>query len=110
MASALTAKRAFLNNFANVANRRVDIQEDIRCYQDTLSYASSKVFYSVGENIYMMPSDMNLRIRSETVGCNNKILVSDGTVSLRKNDKVNTLQLAVPKKIRFHKDSQPSIT
>ena len=35
------------------------------------------------------PSDMNLKIRSETVGYNNKILVSDGNFSLGKNDEVN---------------------
>ena len=41
--SALTAPSAFLNNFKNVVNHRVDIQEDFKCYQDTLSYTSSKV-------------------------------------------------------------------
>ena len=66
-ASALTAQSAFLNNFENVINRRVNIQEDIKRYQDTLSYESSKVDHSVKENIYMLPSDMNFRskIRSE---------------------------------------------
>ena len=49
--SALTAQKAFLNNFENVVNRRVDIEEDIIHYQDTLSYTSSKVDYSMGENI-----------------------------------------------------------
>ena len=53
MASALTAQSAFLNNFENVVNHRVDIREDIKRYQDTLSYASSKVDYSVGEHLYM---------------------------------------------------------
>ena len=48
-ASALTAQSAFLNNFEDIVNRRVNIQEDIKHYQDTLSYASSKVDYSVGE-------------------------------------------------------------
>ena len=38
-ASALTAQSAFLNNFENVVNRRVDIREDIKRYQNTLSYA-----------------------------------------------------------------------
>ena len=33
--SALTAQSAFLNNFENVVNRRVNIQEDNKCYQDT---------------------------------------------------------------------------
>ena len=86
--SALTAQCAFLDNFENVINCRVDIMEDIKRYQDTLSYASSKVDYSVGENIYMFPSDMNLNIRSGTVGYNNKILVSDEKFSLGKNDKL----------------------
>ena len=45
-ASALTTQKAFLNNFENVVNRRVNIWEDIKHYQDTLSYASSKVDYS----------------------------------------------------------------
>ena len=43
----------------------------------------------MGENIYMLSSNMNLNIRSGTVGYNNKILVSDEKLSLGKNDKVN---------------------
>ena len=70
--NALTAQSAFLANFENVVNRRANIQEDIKHYQDTLSYASSKVDYRMGENIYMLPSDMNLKIRSGTVEYNNK--------------------------------------
>ena len=82
--SALSAQSAFLNNFENIVNRRVDIREDVKHYQDTLSYASSKVDYSVGQNIYMLPSNMDLKIKTGTVGYNNKILVSDGNFSLRK--------------------------
>ena len=67
--------------------------EDIKHYQDTLSYASSKVDYSVGEHLYMLPSDMTLKIRPGTVGYNNKILVSDEKFILGKNEKVN---LTVP--------------
>ena len=48
-ASALTAQSAFLDNFENVVNQRVNIQEDIKRYQDTFSYASSKVDYSIGK-------------------------------------------------------------
>ena len=82
--STLTAQLAFLDNFENIVNRRVDIREDIKRYQDTLSYASSKVNYSMGQNIYMLPSDMNLKIKTDTVGYNNKILVSDEKFSLGK--------------------------
>ena len=88
-ASALTAQSSFLINFENVVNRMVNIQEDIKHYQETLIYASSKVDYSMGENIYMLPSDMNLKIKTGTVGYNNKILLSDGKFSLGKNEKVN---------------------
>ena len=83
-ASPLTAQSAFLNNFENVVNRKVDIQEDVKRYHDTLSYALSKVHYSAGENLFMLPSNMELRIRSGTVGYNNKILVSYGNFSLGK--------------------------
>ena len=78
-----------------VVNRRVDIREDIKHYQDTLSYASSKVDYSVGQNIYMLPSDMNLKIKTGTVGYNNKILISDDNFSLGKNDEVNLMVPAI---------------
>ena len=91
-ASALTVQSAFLNNFEDIVNRRVDIREDIKHYQDTLSYTSSKVDYSVGEHLYMLPSDMTLKIRLGIVGYNNKILVSDGNFSLGKNDEVNERQ------------------
>ena len=50
-ASVFTAQKAFLNNFKSVVNCRVDIWEDIRCYQDTLGYTSSRADYSVGEGI-----------------------------------------------------------
>ena len=83
-ASALTAQSAFLNNFEDIVNQRVDIREDIKRYQDILSYASSKVVYSVGESIYMLPSDMSLKIKKGTVWYNNKIFVSDGNFSLGK--------------------------
>ena len=93
--SALTMQSAFLNNFENVVNCRVDIREDIKRYQDTLSNASSKVDYSVGGNLYMLPSNMNLKIRSGTVRYNNKILVSDGKFILGKNEKVNLMVSAI---------------
>ena len=92
-ASSLTAQSAFLNNFENVVNRKVNIQEDIKRYQNTISYASSKVDYSVGEHLYMLPSDMELRIKTGTVGYDNKILISDEKFNLGKNDEVN---LTVP--------------
>ena len=60
----------------------------------------------MGENIYMLPSDMNLNIRSGTVGYNKKILVSIETLVWRiKNDKVNTSELVVSTPKLSHKES-----
>ena len=39
----------------------------------------------------MLPSDMNLKIKTGTVRYNNKILVSNGNFSLGKNDEVNEM-------------------
>ena len=50
------------------------------------------VDYSVGENLFMLPSNMLLRIKTDTVGYNNKILVSDEKFILGKNEKVNSLE------------------
>ena len=92
-ASSLTAQSAFMNNFEDIVNRKVDVREDIKRYQDTLSYASSKLDYSIGQNIYMLPSNLKLKIKTGTVGYNNKILVSDEKFILGKNDEVNLITI-----------------
>ena len=105
--SALTAQKAFLNNFKNVINRRVDVREEIKSYQETSSYESCEVDYSMGEKVYMLPRDMNLSIMSGTVGYNSKILVSNGKFNLEKNDKVDTFEMV---KISHNAMVQPTIT
>ena len=118
-ASVLRAQSAFSNNFEDIVNRRVDIREDIKHYQDTLSYGSSKVDYSVGENLYMLPGNMTLKIKTGTVEYNNKILVSDGKFILGKNERVNSLETAtmshkdsnlVKQTAVTHKDSETAVT
>ena len=84
----LDAQRTFLNTFENIVNRRVNIPEDIRRFQKTLQYARSKVDYAIGEFVYMIPSDMNLRI-GNVRNYNNKIMVSKPGFNLGTNLKVN---------------------
>ena len=48
----------------------------------------------MGENVYMLPSDMNLKIKTGTILYNNKILISDGKFNLAKNDKVDAVKPA----------------
>ena len=84
----LDAQRTFLNTFENIVNRRVNIPEDIRRFQKTLQYARSKVDYAIGEFVYMLPSDMNLRI-GNIRNYNNKILISSPGFKIGTNVKVN---------------------
>ena len=86
----LDAQRTFLNTFENIVNRTVNIPEDIRRFQKTLQYARSKVDYAIGEFIYMIPSDMNLRI-GNVRNYNNKILISSPSFKIGTNVKVNLL-------------------
>ena len=84
----LDAQRTFLNTFENIVNRRVNIPEDIRRFQKTLQYARSKVDYTIGEFVYMLPSDINLRI-GNVRNYNNKILISSPSFNIGTNLKVN---------------------
>ena len=84
----LDAQRTFLNTFENIVNRRVNIPEDIQRFQKTLQYARSKVDYAIGEFVYMIPSDMNLRI-GNVRNYNNKILIPSPSFKIGTNIKVN---------------------
>ena len=53
-----------------------------------MQYARSKVDYVIGEFIYMLPSDMNLRI-GKVKNYNNKILISSPNFKIGTNLKIN---------------------
>ena len=50
----------------------------------------------------MLPSNLELKIKTGTVGYNNKILASNGNFILGKNEKVNSLETPA---IKNHKTS-----
>ena len=54
----------------------------------------------------MLPSNMESKIKTGSVGYNNKILVSDGKFSLGKNDEVNSLETLA---IKNHKTNSLEI-
>ena len=62
----------------------------------------------------MLPSNMELRIKTGTVRYNNKILVSDGKFILGKNDEVNSVETCnKPKRLKPLKttaDSETAVT
>ena len=53
-----------------------------------MQYARSKVDYAIGEFVYMLPSDMNLRI-GNVRNYNNKILISSPSFKIGTNLKIN---------------------
>ena len=89
-ARSLDAQHMLLNTFENIVNRRVNIPEDIRRFQKTLQHARSKVDYAIGEFVYMLLSDMNLRIWNIR-NYNNKILISSPSFKIGTNVKINLL-------------------
>ena len=87
-ASEFDAQRTFLNIFENIIVRRVNIPEDKLRFQKVLQYARSKVDFVIGEKMYMIPSDVNLRIGKIKI-YNNKILESKSYFKLEINKKIN---------------------
>ena len=79
-ARSLDAQRVFLNDFENIINRRVDISEDIQRFQKTLQYTRSKVDHAVAEYVYLLPSDLNLRIGK--IGRYNNKIYNDQFIEL----------------------------
>ena len=66
-----------------------------------LEHALSKVDFSVGTGIYILPSDLNLNI-GKTKGYNNKILVSNTDMKIGSNRDINKDHKnlpAVPKRV-----------
>ena len=60
-----------------------------------LEHALSKVDFSVGIGIYMLPSDLNLNI-GKTKGYNNKILVSNTGIKIGSNRNINKDHKMIP--------------
>ena len=90
-ANALDAQNINMNSFEELLKSDYSIADDIARYQGVLEHAMSKVDFSVGGGIYMLPSNMNLNI-NKTPGFNNKILVAESSYELGLNNRVNAKQ------------------
>ena len=85
-APAVDAQQLFKDTFKSLINE--DLSIDIEKYQGVLKHALSKVDFSVGIGIYMLPSNLNLSI-GKTKGYNNKILVSNTDMKIGSNKDIN---------------------
>ena len=82
------AQRQFLNIIEDSINSPIDLQGSINRYQDSLQYAGSSLNFVLGDNLYLIPSDMNLRI-GKYLGYNNNIQIAE-SVGLGFNPDVNS--------------------
>ena len=83
-APAVDAQQVFQSTFKVLINEEIGIAIDIKRYQGVLENALSKVDFSVGTGIYMLPSNLNLSIGKKK-GYNNKILVSNTEMKIGSN-------------------------
>ena len=72
---AVDAQKVFKSTFKVLINKEIEIANDIKRYQGVLEHALSKIDFSVGIGIYMLPSNLNLNIGKKK-GYNNKVLVN----------------------------------
>ena len=84
---AVDAQQVFKSTFKALINEDYSIGIDIERYQGVLEHALSKVDFSVGTGIYMLPRNLNLSI-GKTKGYN-KILVSNTDMKIGSNKDIN---------------------
>ena len=84
----MDAQEVFKSSFKALINEDYSMAIDIERYQGVLEHALSKLDFSVGIGIYMLPSDLNLNI-GKTKGYNNKILVSNTDMKIGSNRAIN---------------------
>ena len=87
-APAVDAQQVFKVTFKALINEDYSIGIDVERYQGVLEHALSKVDFSVGIGIYMLPSNLNLSI-GKTKGYNNKILGSNTDMKIGSNRDIN---------------------
>ena len=88
--NAFETQNIYMNSFEELLKSDYSIADGIAKYQGVLEHAMSKVDFSVGGGVYMLPSNMNLNIK-KTQGFNNNILISESSYKLDLNNKVNVI-------------------
>ena len=92
-----------LNKPKDLINDDYFIGIDTERYQGVLEHALSKVDFSVGIDIYMLPSNLNLTI-GKTKGYKNKILASNTDM------KIGTIPHNLKMLTKKHNDEKVAIT
>ena len=81
-------QQVFKSKFKTLINGSYSIGIDIERYHGVSEHALSKVDFSAGTGIYMLPSDLNLSM-GKTKGYKNKILVRNTDMKIGSNRDIN---------------------
>ena len=84
----MDAQQVFKSTFKALIKEDYYIAIDIERYQGVLEHALSKIDFSVGTGIYVLPSNLNLNI-GKSKGYNDKILVSKIDMKIGSNRDIN---------------------
>ena len=80
-APSITAQRIWYDNLNDVISKEVSISADISRYQNVLKYARSRLNYSVGSHLYMLPGNMILKPLDKVIsGYNDEIQINTSNV------------------------------
>lgn len=69
-------EHAFKTKFEEMIGKNFSLEEQIKRYQHSIKEAPGKVDYSVGQGLFMMPSNMEVKSNAKKVKHNNEIIVS----------------------------------
>jgi len=88
----IESQRIFLNTFDDDILKRNfdDVGGLVQLYQDVLIDARSKVDFVVAEGIYMLPSDLRMRLGGISY-YNNKLLIANSAMNVGENSNVNVV-------------------
>ena len=70
------ARSIFIDYLEDIIGRSVDTAADISRYEHVLNKARSKVYFAIAEQVYMLPSNMMLKI-GNIKGYNNNLLIAN---------------------------------
>ncbi|MES9881390.1 MAG: hypothetical protein ABW185_10970 [Sedimenticola sp.] len=90
--TAFDTQKQFLANVPDAISSPVDLPSAIKRYQDVLQYAGTQVHYVFCHGLYMMPSDMLLRV-GQIAGYNNEIVIAPEMMALGRNAHVNAANI-----------------
>ena len=84
----MDAQKVFKSTFKKLINEGYSIGINIERYQGVLEHALSKVDFSVGIGIYMLPINLNLNV-GKTKRYNNKNFVRNTDMKIGSNRNIN---------------------